>query len=163
MRPGSVDFYARLLGLRLAKKTVNQDEPTAYHLLFGDEAGSPGTALTFFEYPNAARGVAGVGMVHRIVWRVATHDAMTFWCKRLSGAGVTAEADDRGLRFEDPEGLGLEITVSDHGDGARTCQASGDPTRLRPSRARRRAHLQLGAGDERDIPDRDAHVHEIGR
>ena len=93
---GSVDFYARLLGLRLAKKTVNQDEPTAYHLLFGDEAGSPGTALTFVEYPNAARGVPGVGMVHRIVWSVATYEAMTFWCKRLSGAGVTAEADDRG-------------------------------------------------------------------
>jgi len=116
---GSVDFYARLLGLRLAKKTVNQDEPTAYHLLFGDEAGSPGTALTFVEHPNAARGVPGVGMVHRIVWCVATHEAMIFWRKRLSGAGVTAEADDRGLRFEDPEGLGLEITVSDLGGGTR--------------------------------------------
>jgi glyoxalase family protein len=116
---GSVDFYTRLLGLRLAKKTVNQDEPTAYHLLFGDEAGSPGTALTLNEYANAARGVPGVGMVHRIVWCVATYEAITFWCKRLSGAGVTAEADDRGLRFEDPEGLGLEITLSDHGGGAR--------------------------------------------
>ena len=113
----SVDFYARLLGLRLAKKSVNQDEPTAYHLLFGDEAGSPGSALTFFEYPNAARGVAGVGMVHRIVWRVATYDAMSFWYQRLSGAGVRAEAVDHGLRFADPEGLGLEITVSDHGNG----------------------------------------------
>jgi glyoxalase family protein len=114
----SVDFYARLLGLRLAKKTVSQDEPTVYHLLFGDEAGSPGTALTFFEYPDAARGVAGVGMVHRIVWRVATRDAMSFWYQRLSSAGVRAEVDDHCLTFEDPEGLGLEITVSDHGDGA---------------------------------------------
>jgi glyoxalase family protein len=114
----SVDFYARLLGLRLAKKTVNQDEPTVYQLLFGDEAGSPGTALTFFEYPNAARGVAGAGMVHRIVWRVATHDAISFWSQRLSDAGVGTEAVDHGLRFEDPEGLGLEITVSDDGDSA---------------------------------------------
>jgi glyoxalase family protein len=115
----SVDFYSGLLGLRLAKKTVSQDEPTVYHLLFGDEAGSPGTALTFFEYPDAARGVAGVGMVHRIVWRVATRDAMSFWSQRLTGAGVRAEiADHGGLTFEDPEGLGLEITVSDHGDGA---------------------------------------------
>jgi glyoxalase family protein len=114
----AVDFYARLLGLRLAKKTVNQDEPTVYHLLFGDEAGSPGTALTFFEYPDAARGFAGAGMVHRIVWRVATQDAMSFWYQRLSEAGVTAEASDHGIRFEDAEGLGLEITVSDHGDGA---------------------------------------------
>ena len=104
--------------MRLAKKTVNQDEPTVYHLLFGDEAGSPGTTLTFFEDPKAAPGVAGVGMVHRIVWHVATHDAMSFWSQRLSGAGVRAEADDHGLRFEDPEGLGLEITVSDRGDGA---------------------------------------------
>src|SRR3954453_23613302 len=69
----SVDFYARLLGLRLAKKTVNQDEPTAYHLLFGDEAGSPGTALAFFEHPNAARGVAGGGRGCWIVLGVGTH------------------------------------------------------------------------------------------
>ena len=114
----SVDFYARLLGLRLAKKTVIEDEPTVYHLLFGDEAGSPGSALTFFESPNAARGVAGVGMVHRIVWRVATDDAMSFWSQRLSGAGVRTDATDQGFRFADPEGLGLEITVSDHGDAA---------------------------------------------
>jgi glyoxalase family protein len=114
----NVEFYARLLGLRLAKKTVSQDEPTAYHVLFGDEAGSPGTVLTFSEYPGSGRGVPGVGMVHRIVWRVATPEALSFWQERLEHAGITADRDDHGLRFDDPEGLGLEITVSEDDDGA---------------------------------------------
>ena len=114
----NVDFYARLLGLRLAKKTVNHDEPTVYHLLFGDEAGSPGTVLTFFEYPDVGRGVAGVGMVHRIVWRVATREALSFWQERLEHAGITADGDDHGLRFDDPEGLGLEISVAEDDEDA---------------------------------------------
>src|SRR5205807_9559367 len=70
--PGNVSFYAGVLGLRLVKKSVNQDDPTVYHLFYGDEEGSPGADLTFFEYPNAARGSAGAGMVHRIAWRVAS-------------------------------------------------------------------------------------------
>ena len=69
--PRNVDFYTRVLGLRLVKKTVNQDDPTVYHLFYADERGSPGADLTFFEYPGAASGQAGAGMVHRIVWRVA--------------------------------------------------------------------------------------------
>ena len=68
---GNVEFYTGVLGLRMVKRTVNQDEPNVYHLFYGDEHGSPGMDLTFFEYPGAARGVAGAGMVHRIVWRVA--------------------------------------------------------------------------------------------
>ena len=68
--PGNVDFYTRVLGLRLVKKTVNQDDPTVYHLFYADEDGSPGSDITFFEYPGAASGRAGAGMVHRIVWRV---------------------------------------------------------------------------------------------
>ena len=114
----SVDFYAGVLGLRLAKKTVNQDEPAVYHLFFADEAGSPGTALTFFEYPHVGRGVAGAGMVHRIVWRVARPEAISFWHDRLAGEGIAVEADDHTLRFADREGLGLEITVSEDADGA---------------------------------------------
>ena len=65
--PRNLDFYARVLGLRLVKKTVNQDDPTVYHLFYADEQGSPGADLTFFEYPGAAPGRAGDGMVHRIV------------------------------------------------------------------------------------------------
>src|SRR4051794_33584648 len=67
--PANVDFYARVLGLRLVKKTVNFDAPDVYHLYFGDESGTPGSILTFFEFPGARRGRAGEGMVHRILWR----------------------------------------------------------------------------------------------
>ena len=62
--PRNVDFYARVMGLRMVKKTVNQDDPTIYHLFYGDEEGAPGHDLTFFEYPGAAPGTAGAGMVH---------------------------------------------------------------------------------------------------
>src|SRR5437763_335145 len=68
--PGNVDFYARVLGMRLVKKTVNQDDPTVYHLFYVDEEGHPGLDLTFFEYPGAAPGRPGAGMVHRIASRV---------------------------------------------------------------------------------------------
>ena len=70
--PGNVDFYARVLGLRLVKKTVNQDDPTVYHLFYADEQGSAGADITFFEYPGARRGPAGAGMVHRVVFRVGS-------------------------------------------------------------------------------------------
>ena len=68
----NVDFYAGVLGLRMVKKTVNQDNPTVYHLFYADEQGDAGSDLTFFEYPGAPPGRAGAGMVHRIVWRVAS-------------------------------------------------------------------------------------------
>src|SRR4030088_2066354 len=106
--PGNVGFYAGTMGLRLVKKTVNQDDPTVYHLFYADEAGSPGADLTFFEYPGAARGVAGDGMVHRITWRVGSEAALDFWAARLSAAGIESERGDGTLRFADPEGLGLE-------------------------------------------------------
>src|ERR1700686_3774697 len=86
--PGNVAFYAGVMGLRLGKKTVNQDDPTVYHLFYADEKGSPGADLTFFEYPGAAPGRAGAGMLHRIVWRVGSREAIDFWRERLSGAGM---------------------------------------------------------------------------
>src|SRR4051812_50071974 len=67
--PANVRFYVGVLGLRLVKKTVNQDDPTVYHLFYGDDEGSPGMDLTFFEYPGARPGRAGDGMVHRVLWR----------------------------------------------------------------------------------------------
>ena len=109
--PGNVDFYARVLGLRLVKKSVNQDDPTVYHLFYGDEEGSPGADITFFEYPNARPGKAGAGMVHRVVWRVASEDAIAFWEKRLGAEGVKTERADGSLLFEDPEGLAHELLV----------------------------------------------------
>src|SRR5215212_442710 len=109
--PGNVDFYARVLGLRLVKKTVNQDDPTVYHLFYADEVGSAGSDITFFEYPGARRGQAGDGMIHTITWRVASDGALDFWEERLVGEGAKAERADGRLRFEDPEGLGLELAV----------------------------------------------------
>src|SRR3712207_2727777 len=111
--PRNVDFYARVLGLRLVKKTVNQDDPTVYHLFFGDEHGDPGNDLTFFEYPNAAPGRAGAGMVHRVVWRVGSEDALDFWARRLGDEGVETRAEGGGLVFADPEGLEHELRVAD--------------------------------------------------
>src|SRR3712207_5887353 len=82
--PRNVDFYTRVLGLRLVKKSVNQDDPTVYHLFYADEHGSAGSDLTFFEYPGAAPGRAGRGRVRRIVWRVASEEALSFWAERLA-------------------------------------------------------------------------------
>ncbi len=114
--PGNVDFYGRVLGLRLVKKTVNQDDPTVYHLFYADELGSPGADITFFEYPGARRGRAGAGMVHRVVWRVSDEGAIGFWEERLREQGVETERSSRRLRFADPEGLGLELAVVETGD-----------------------------------------------
>ena len=114
--PGNVDFYARVLGLRLVKKTVNQDDPSVYHLFYADEKGSPGSDLTFFEYPHAARGRAGAGMVHTIVSRVASEEALDFWSERLGREDVSTERAGRALRFEDPEGLAHELRVVDTDD-----------------------------------------------
>src|SRR6476620_3020075 len=114
----NVDFYAGVMGLRLVKKTVNQDNPTVYHLFFADEAGDAGSDLTFFEYPGTPLGRAGAGMVHRIVWRVGSGDALDFWTGRLGEAGVDAERVDGSdaIRFRDPEGLEHELLVSDAPD-----------------------------------------------
>jgi len=90
---------------------VNQDDPTVYHLFYADEKGSAGSDLTFFEYPNARPGRAGRGMVHRIVFRVASADALDFWADRLANENITAEREGSRLRFDDPEGLGLELAV----------------------------------------------------
>src|SRR3954447_1029037 len=110
--PRNVDFYARVLGLRMVKKTVNQDDPTVYHLFYGDEEGDPGLDLTFFEYPGVGRGRPGAGMVHRIVWRVGSENALDFWERRLSDEDVAVVRDDGRLRFDDPEGLTHELSVS---------------------------------------------------
>jgi glyoxalase family protein len=103
----NVDFYTGKLGLRLVKKTVNQDEPTVYHLFYGDDIGSPGLDLTFFEYPGARPGRAGQGMIHRIVLRVASEAALDFWERRLGAVRRSSGS----LLFSDPEGLELELRV----------------------------------------------------
>ena len=114
--PGNVDFYVRVLGLRLVKKSVNQDDPTVYHLFYADEKGSAGSDLTFFEYPHATPGRAGRGMVHRIVFRVASEDAIEFWNDRLTSDGISVDRNEGSLRFADPEGLDLELSVVETSD-----------------------------------------------
>src|SRR6267378_4330185 len=94
----NVDFYAGVLGLRMVKKTVNQDDPTVYHLFYADENGDPGSDLTFFEFPGVPEGRAGAGMVHRIVWRVTGEEALDFWAGRLGERGVEVERADGSLR-----------------------------------------------------------------
>src|SRR4051794_28502976 len=114
----NVDFYTRVLGLRMAAKTVNQDDPTVYHLFYADELARPGSELTFFEYPGASPGRAGAGMVHTIVWRVGDADALDFWAERIAGEdGVeVSRGGDGSVLFADPEGLGHQIVVSASGD-----------------------------------------------
>jgi glyoxalase family protein len=109
--PGNVDFYARVLGLRLVKKSVNQDDPTVYHLFYGDEEGAPGNDITFFEYPGARRGKAGAGMIHTVEWRLAAPEAIDFWEHRLADEGIAAERVDGSLVFADPEGLRHRLAV----------------------------------------------------
>jgi glyoxalase family protein len=125
--PRNVDFYARLLGMRMVKKTVNFDAPDVYHLYYGDEHGAPGSILTFFEFPDAAPGRPGAGMVHRLRWRVASTDALDFWADRLGGDGIAVDRDDTAIRLDDPEGLGLELAVLDPGDEPLLAAADGIP------------------------------------
>jgi glyoxalase family protein len=125
--PRNVDFYVRVLGLRLAKKTVNQDDPTVYHLFYADDAGSPGADLTFFEYPGARPGRDGAGMIHRIAFRVADADALDFWAGRFERERIAAERAGDTLRFADPEGLGLELLLDDSGDEPLTAAAPDVP------------------------------------
>ena len=120
--PRNVEFYAGTLGLRMVKKTVNQDDPSVYHLFYADERGSAGADITFFEYPGAPRGRAGDGMVHLVSFRVGSHDSLEFWEQRVGG-----ERSENALVFEDPEGLKLELLVDDSGDEPLTADAPDIP------------------------------------
>jgi len=100
---GNVEFYAGVLGLRMIKKTVNQDDPTVYHLFYGDEHGSPGMDLPFFEYPGAAPGgparewcIGSSGACHRM-------RTLSFWKERLGAHGVEGTLTEDSLLFADPE------------------------------------------------------------
>ncbi|HEX4720648.1 MAG TPA: VOC family protein [Thermoleophilaceae bacterium] len=120
--PRNVDFYVRVLGLRMVKKTVNQDDPTVYHLFYADEKGSAGSDITFFEYPGAPSGRAGDGMVHTTVFRVASDESLDYWAERLGGEGIETHPEGSSLRFADPEGLGLELMVTDAPDAPLTAE-----------------------------------------
>lgn len=123
----NVAFYTQVLGMRLTKKTVNQDDVSAYHLFYGDELGNPGTDLTFFDWPNAGQHRPGVGTISRISFGVTGEVALKWWLKRFDELGVEhdglqkrgAEDDPHQggrymLPFRDPEGQRLEL-VDDGG------------------------------------------------
>jgi glyoxalase family protein len=114
--PVNIEFYVGVLGLRMVKKTVNQDDPTVYHLFYADEKGSAGSDITFFEYPGIPRGRAGDGMVYRVVFRVAGREALDFWEKRLGPHTKGLQRSHDSLVFADPEGLTLELAVDTSGD-----------------------------------------------
>jgi glyoxalase family protein len=114
--PRNVEFYADVLGLRLVKKTVNFDAPETYHLYFGDEQGSPGSILTWFEFAGARPGRVGAGMIHTIQLGVASEAALEFWAERLAGKGYGSRRAERSLSFEDYDGLGLELVIADDGN-----------------------------------------------
>ncbi|MGE5139197.1 MAG: VOC family protein [Rudaea sp.] len=112
----TVDFYTQVLGLRLVKKTVNFDDPGAYHLYFGDRLGRPGTAITFFEWPDAPRGYPGIGGTHHFALQVADYDGLLKWKRRLTDLGikVTGPLDRHyftSIYFNDPDGVNLEIAT----------------------------------------------------
>jgi glyoxalase family protein len=150
---GNVEFYVGVLGLRMVKKTVNQDDPTVYHLFYGDEHGSPGMDLTFFEYPGAARGRVGAGMVHRIVWRVASEEALAFWQERLGAHGIDATATNDSLLFADPEGLEHELVLAAEGQEPLRALAADIPSEHAPG-------LHGRSGSQRDSARRYARIHE---
>jgi glyoxalase family protein len=112
----NVGFYTEVLGLRLVKKTVNQDDVSAYHLFYGDELGRPGTEVTFFDWPHlsVAPNHAGAGEVSATELRVTGRGALEFWAGRLEGFGIehggVEERDGRAsLAFTDPEGQRLRL------------------------------------------------------
>lgn len=117
--PANLDFYTRVLGLRLVKKTVNQDDTSAYHLFYADKLGSPGTDMTFFDWPQTGPNQRGTDSIVNTLFRVDGRAALEYWADRLTQIGVAVQPIEqfRGLdvlRFEDPEGQRLTL-VDDGG------------------------------------------------
>lgn len=112
----TLDFYTRVLGQRLIKQTVNFDAPESYHLYFGDRTGSPGTAITFFEWPDAPTGRPGIGGTHHFALQVADLDGLLQWKRRLTDLGIAVNGPlDRhyftSLYLRDPDGVIVEIAT----------------------------------------------------
>jgi glyoxalase family protein len=121
----NVNFYTRVLGLRLVKKTVNFDDPETYHLYYGDERGHPGTILTFFPWEHAAPGRNGVGQTEQAAFRVSGA-SMGYWTHRLIEKGVAHEALEKWfgesvLSFADPHGLRLALVGVGGGAFTKEC------------------------------------------
>jgi glyoxalase family protein len=127
----NVDFYAGLLGLRLVKRTVNFDDPTTYHLYYGDGVGTPGTILTFFPWPGTGPGRPGTGQVTATAFAIPS-GAATYWRNRLLNAGVAVEGPgsrfgEEVLSFADPDGMRVELITSKSIDPKRAFLRGGVP------------------------------------
>jgi glyoxalase family protein len=114
--PRNADFYVRIMGLRIVKKTVNQTDMTTYHIFYGDERASYGNNISFFEYRGRPDGRAGAGNVYRIVWRVGGEEALDFWERRLADEGIGPERAGGSVRFADHEGLDHQLAVVNTSD-----------------------------------------------
>jgi glyoxalase family protein len=115
----NVDFYTRVLGLRLVKKTVNQDDTSAYHMFYADKLGTPGTDMTFFDWPQVPPNVRGADSIVNTMFRVNGPAALAYWQSRfetraVKNGGIETFAGRGILRFEDPEGQRLTL-VDDQG------------------------------------------------
>lgn len=172
----NVEFYADVLGLRLVKKTVNFDQPEAYHLYFGDDAGSPGSILTWFEFAGVPRGLPGAGMIHRLQLGVDGEAALEFWKDRLDAAGYPCGEEDGAVRFSDYDGLDLELHGDTHGNPPLKAQHPDVPAEFAitgvqgarayavdPAAARELLVDTLGFDHKRDheyvLGDGERHVH----
>jgi glyoxalase family protein len=116
----TIDFYTKVLGLRLVKKTVNFDDPGSYHLYFGDKTGRPGTAITYFEWRNAPKGRWGIGGTHHFAMAVDDYDGLLRWKRSLTDLGIPVEGpydrhDFKSIYFKDPDGAILEIATQGPG------------------------------------------------
>ncbi len=119
----NLDFYVRVLGLRLVKQTVNFDAPDVYHLYYGDESGSPGSILTFFPFPNAARGKRGIGEISTVAFRVP-EDSLDYWVTRLSSFDIHIDGPqtrfgEQLIAFQDPDGMMVELVFANNFAGER--------------------------------------------
>lgn len=117
-------FYTEVLGMRLVKKTVNQDDTTAYHLFYGDERGNPGTELTFFDFPGVGPKQAGLSSISGSSLRVASDDALLYWIERFTEFNVKHElitefAGRKVIFFEDPEGQQLSLVSDEMNEGVK--------------------------------------------
>lgn len=112
----NVDFYAGVLGMRLVKRSVNQDDPATYHLFYADAVGTPGTDLTFFPWAGGRRGRRGAGQTVSVGLGIPAA-AIPYWQRRLEAAGISSGAstkrfDEEVLAFNDPHGLSLELVAA---------------------------------------------------
>lgn len=114
----NIDFYVAVLGLRLVKRSINQDAPDVYHLYYGDEVGSPGTAMTFFPFGRAARGTRGNGEISRVAFAVPV-GSQEFWIGHLSKHGISfngpeSRFGDTTISFPDPDGMMIDLVFTEH-------------------------------------------------